>query len=65
MPCQAYNYNIDKYSVYKSGTNSWYHYPQRTDLSITFVYNGVQADQIDVTVHWKGSNLVRIFYNLQ
>ena len=53
MPSQAYNYNINKYSVYKSDTNSWYHYPQRTNLSVTFVYNGDQADQIDVIVHWK------------
>lgn len=51
MPSQAYNYNINKYSVYKSDTNSWYHYPQRTNLSVTFVYNGDQADQIDVIVH--------------
>ena len=62
MPSQAYNYNINKYSVYKSDTNSWYHYPQRTNLSVTFVYNGDQADQIDVIVHWKGSNLVRILF---
>ena len=34
----------------------------RTNLSVTFVYNGDQADQIDVIVHWKGSNLVRILF---
>ncbi|MCP8717959.1 MAG: hypothetical protein M5F18_01510 [Asgard group archaeon] len=56
MTQQIYHFNINKFSIFQRNQN-WYHFPQRSDLSISFVSG--QSEEIAVTVYWRGATLVR------
>ncbi|KAI5966185.1 uncharacterized protein KGF55_000494 [Candida pseudojiufengensis] len=57
MASSIQNFTITKFSKFES--ENWYHYPQRSNLSITF-NDKKENDEIQVVIQYKGSNLKEI-----
>ncbi|KAI5955871.1 hypothetical protein KGF54_001373 [Candida jiufengensis] len=65
LPLAIYNFKLTKYSKFES--KNWIHYPQRSNLSISFnnsntininfLNKELENDEIKVVIQFKGSNL--------